>query len=97
MSRMASKRKRKKDDNFWSEFLQRSQSDNYLRLNESERQAHSWQPKSSVDEFSSLISDRSEYQSSVFKTIFGKQFETRAVDTLKKLTKAGDTYHFCQK
>ena len=59
LSRMASKRKRKKDDNFWTEFLQRSQSDNYLKLNESERQAYSWQPRNSVDEFSSLLSDKS--------------------------------------
>lgn len=42
--------------------------------------------------------DRKEYQRNVFGDIFGKKFEPRAVDSVRKFPQQNyTTYHFCQK
>ena len=42
--------------------------------------------------------DRNEYQRNVFGDIFGKRFEPRAVDSVRKFPQQNyATYHFCQK
>ena len=94
----------KKDDNFWSDFLTRSQSASYIRVVDCQNRNLNLNNRRYLDssddsiDFASLGSDKNEYQKRVFKRIFGKQFEARAVDTLKKLPdKSAATYHFCQK
>ena len=100
-SKSRKKRKRKKDD-FWSEYLRRDCKDNNGMININNRNK---QPKNLNDcqnqhqnqqkDISNC--DRSQYKSNVFNQIFGKKFESKTIRTVKRLSSEPQTYHFCVK
>ena len=94
-SRVSFRRKQSKDDNFWSDFLQKRNELNQCENKNVRFHTNSMLNISSAP--SSLISDRIEYQKNIFSNIFGKQFETTKVESVRKLPKNCSTYHFCQK
>ena len=105
------KRKRKKDD-FWSDYLRRNYSDNdKIKIVRNRREAkcltmcpnagghHQTISGRDGDVITGNTSDRSQYQSNVFNKIFGKKFEGKTVRTLRRLSSQpeAETYHFCLK
>ena len=99
------KRKRKKDD-FWSDYLRRSNEKIVTKQKEAKYLTESIE---SIDNQpisrNCLVRAESEgggfsterYQSNVFNQIFGKKFESRTIRSVRGLSPRPQTYHFCQK
>ena len=104
------KRKRKKDD-FWSDYLRRDNGKIKVLRNRNRREPKypindpnidcSPQTISEIDGdvITENTSDRSQYQSNVFNKIFGKKFEGKTIRTVRRLSSQSETetYHFCLK
>ena len=114
-SKSRKKRKRKKDD-FWSDYLRRDchHDNDKIKIVRNRREpkcptiCHNpgvHHESLSVREGHVITennSDRlSQYQSNVFNTIFGKKFEGKTIQTVRRLSSQPETetetYHFCMK
>lgn len=96
---------KKREDNFWSDFLKRSKndqmkiSDNLMTCrNNSNVHSNFSFPTDRLKRES--ICDIKGYRENVFDQIFNKKFEARTVRSLRKAPQCSSsvsTYHFCQK
>ena len=110
-SKSSKKRKRKKDD-FWSDYLRRNCHDNdkIIKVRNRREPKHLIMCPNAGGDHQTIRerdgnvitgnnSDRSQYQSNVFNKIFGKKFEGKTIRTLSRLSSQSkrETYHFCLK
>ena len=104
-TRSRKKRKRKKDD-FWSDYLRRNCQESEEIVNKRKDVKHTTEPNDNqVDNENCVVracsedsaTDRSQYQSTVFNQIFGKKFESKTILSVQGLSSQPETYHFCQK
>ena len=107
-SKSRKNRKRKKDD-FWSDYLRRNCQDNdELKIVRNRRELKYLTNVPNAGGYHQTISgrygnvipvsdsDRSQYQANVFNKIFGKKFEGKAIRRLSSQPET-ETYHFCLK
>ena len=96
---------KKKEDNFWSDFLKRSKNDQ-MKISDNLMTCGNNSNVHSNFSFSTdrlkreSICDIKGYRENVFDQIFNKKFEARSVDSLRKAphySSRVSTYHFCQK
>ena len=108
-SKSRKNRKRKKDD-FWSDYLRRNCQDNdkllkivrnrrepkYLTKSLNSGGYHETTSGRDANVIRVSDGDRSQYESNVFNKIFGKKFEGKAIRRLSSQPET-ETYHFCLK
>ena len=108
-SKSRKNRKRKKDD-FWSDYLRRNCQDNdkLLKIVRNKREPkyltkclnaggyHETTSGRDANVIRVSDSDRSQYETNVFNKIFGKKFEGKTIRRISSHSET-ETYHFCLK